>query len=55
MSTVRLLFATTAAVGQPVLQADVPNAYLNAEVKEEIYVSQPYGLQEPERRGRCAC
>ncbi len=47
LSTVRMLFATAAAVGQPVLQADVPNAYLNAEVNEEIYVKQPYGLEEP--------
>ncbi len=50
--TVRLLFATAAATGQPVLQADVPNAYLNAEVGEKMYVEQPHGLKEPSQETR---
>ncbi len=44
ISTVRLMFAAAAATGQVVLQADFPNAYLNAEMKEEVYVCQPYGV-----------
>ncbi|MCP4090186.1 MAG: hypothetical protein GY746_10380, partial [Gammaproteobacteria bacterium] len=46
MSTVRILFAIAAAKGQQVLQADFPNAYLNADVSEEIYGRQPYGLSD---------
>ncbi len=52
LCTVRLLFATAAATGQPVLQVDVPNAYLNAEVGEKMYVEQPHGLEEPGQETR---
>ncbi len=52
MSTVRLVFAIAAVTGQVVLQADFPNAYLNAEMKEEVYVCQPYGLYRGEDRGK---
>ncbi len=52
LCTVRLLFATAATTGQPVLQADVPNAYLNAEVGEKMYVVQPHGLEEPGQESR---
>ncbi len=44
ISTVRLLFAAAAATGQVVLQADFPNAYLNADMNEDVYVCQPYGI-----------
>ncbi len=44
ISTVRLLFAAAAATGQVVLQADFPNAYLNADMNEDVYVCQPYGV-----------
>ncbi len=47
ISTIRIVFAVTAANGQVVLQADFPNAYLNAELEEEIYVIQPKGLEQP--------
>ncbi len=46
MATVRVLFALAAALGHQVLQADFKNAYLNAEMDEEKYVAQPYGLEE---------
>ncbi len=47
ISTVRVLFAIGAATGQRILQADVPNAYLNAKIDGETYVNYPYGLGEP--------
>ncbi len=39
-----LVFASAAATGQAVLQADFPNAYLNAAMTGTIYVCQPYGI-----------
>ncbi|MCP3665672.1 MAG: hypothetical protein GY696_24775, partial [Gammaproteobacteria bacterium] len=44
ISTVRLVFVAAAATGQVVLQADFPNAYLNAAMTETVYVCQPYGI-----------
>ncbi len=44
----RLVFAAATAAGQVVLQADFPNAYLNADMKEEVYVCQPYGAYSEE-------
>ncbi len=49
MSTIRTVFAIAASKGQTILQADFPNAYLNADLKEQIYVVQPKGLEEPGR------
>ncbi len=46
-TTVRIVFAVAAAEKQKVLQADFPNAYLNADLEEEIYVIQPKGLEIP--------
>ncbi len=46
ISTVRILFAIAAAKGQEVLQADFPNAYLNAEMDEDVYINQPYGIYD---------
>ncbi len=46
MSTIRMIFALAAAKGQVVLQADFPNAYLNADLDEKIYVAQPKGIEE---------
>ncbi len=50
-STIRAVFAMAAIKGQRVLQADFPNAYLNAELNEKIYVMQPKGLEGPRRPG----
>ncbi len=48
-TTVRSLFALAAAQGQPVLQADFPNAYLNAEIGKDMHMRQTAGL---EHRGK---
>ncbi len=44
MSTIRMLLAIAGKSGQLVLQAGFPNAYINADIEEEIYVCQPKGL-----------
>ncbi len=46
MATIRMLFALAATLGHQVLQADFKNAYLNAEMDENIHVTQPYELEE---------
>ncbi len=45
LSTVRTVVAIAAAGKHTVLQADFPNAYVNAEIGEDIYVTQPKGLE----------
>ncbi len=45
LSTIRMLIAIAAARKYTVLQSDFPNAYVNAEVGEDIYVTQPKGLE----------
>ncbi len=44
------MITAAAATGQVVLQADFPNAYLNADMTENIYVCQPYGIHHSEDR-----
>ncbi len=34
------------------MQADFPNAYLNAEIDEKVYVNQPYGIMEYTERDK---
>ncbi len=50
LSTIRIVFAVAAANGQKVLQADFPNAYLNAEIQEEVHVCQPRGLEVEDKQ-----
>ncbi len=45
LPTVRSFMAIAAKGRQVILQADFPNAYVNAEIGEEIYVCQPKGLE----------
>ncbi len=47
---VRILFAIAAYKGVSVMQADFPNAYLNATITEDVYVVQPRGLENPNLR-----
>lgn len=42
--TVRLLIAMAARLRQPIYQFDVKSAFLNGELKEEVYVEQPEGF-----------
>ncbi len=49
-TTIRMLFAIAAHGGHEVKQADFPNAYLNAEITEDVYVAQPKGMEDPMHR-----
>ncbi|GLT61623.1 hypothetical protein SLA2020_343180 [Shorea laevis] len=46
--TIRLLFAMVAQKGWLIYQLDVKSAFLNGELKEEIYVEQPDGYVKKE-------
>eukprot|EP00189_Rhodosorus_marinus_P005631 CAMPEP_0113967652 /NCGR_PEP_ID=MMETSP0011_2-20120614/9063_1 /TAXON_ID=101924 /ORGANISM="Rhodosorus marinus" /LENGTH=116 /DNA_ID=CAMNT_0000980587 /DNA_START=535 /DNA_END=881 /DNA_ORIENTATION=+ /assembly_acc=CAM_ASM_000156 len=46
-SSVRALLTIAATEDLEVEQADVRTAYLNATLKEEVYMYQPKGLEEP--------
>ncbi len=50
LSTVRMLLAIAAKEKQPVVQADFPNAYMNADIEEDIFVRQPKGLERRDKR-----
>ncbi len=51
-TTVRFLFAIAVATGNDVLQADFPNADINASIEEEVYVTQPYGFHGEKNRNK---
>ena len=47
MTTIRLVLAFAAEEGWPVYQMDVKSAFLNGNLKEEVYVEQPPGFVIP--------
>lgn len=47
LETVRLLLALSAKHGWIVHHLDVKSAFLNGDLKEEVYVSQPEGYEKP--------
>jgi len=47
-TTTRLVIANAARKGRILIKADIESAYLNAPVKEDIYLHIPQGLQEYE-------
>ncbi len=53
-TTIRCFFEVAATLGLIVLQADFPNAYLNAEIEEDMFVYQPTGLHD-EGKERLVC
>jgi hypothetical protein len=48
---VRVYAAIVAEENQHEVQADVPTAFLNGEIKEELFVQQPEGYEIPSRQG----
>jgi hypothetical protein len=44
MTIVRIVFAFTARNSWPIYQMDVKSAFLNGDLKEEIYMEQPPGF-----------
>ncbi|GJW11536.1 retrovirus-related pol polyprotein from transposon TNT 1-94 [Tanacetum coccineum] len=49
LEAIRIFFANVASKNMTVYQMDVKTAFLNGEVKEEVYVSQPEGFVDPDR------
>ena len=47
MTTIRIVLALSAHERWPVFQMDVKSAFLNGDLKEEVYVSQPPGFLVP--------
>ena len=41
ISSARILISLVANLGWPLLQLDVKNAFLNGDLKEEVYMEQP--------------
>jgi hypothetical protein len=52
MESVRLLFALTAQEGWRVHHMDVKSAFLNGDLKEEVYVHQPPAFAIPGKEGK---
>ncbi|GJZ28220.1 retrovirus-related pol polyprotein from transposon TNT 1-94 [Tanacetum coccineum] len=46
---IRIFLANAASKNMTVYQMDVKTAFLNGELKEEVYVSQPEGFVDPDR------
>jgi hypothetical protein len=52
MESVRLLFALAAQEGWRVYHMDIKLAFLNGELKEEVYMHQPPGFAIPGKEGK---
>jgi hypothetical protein len=52
LESVRRLLALVGHSGWQVHHMDVKTAFLNGELNEEVYVSQPPGFEAPNRRGK---
>ncbi|GKD85752.1 retrovirus-related pol polyprotein from transposon TNT 1-94 [Tanacetum coccineum] len=49
LEAIRIFIANAASKNMTVYQIDVKTAFLNGELKEEVYVHQPEGFVDPER------
>ncbi|KAL8115526.1 hypothetical protein AgCh_022141 [Apium graveolens] len=48
LEAIRIFLAFSAHLNLKVYQMDVKSAFLNGELKEEVYVQQPFGFEDPE-------
>ncbi|GJY12387.1 retrovirus-related pol polyprotein from transposon TNT 1-94 [Tanacetum coccineum] len=49
LEAIRIFLANAASKNMTVYQMDMKTAFLNGELKEEVYVSQPEGFVDPDR------
>ncbi|GJV26942.1 retrovirus-related pol polyprotein from transposon TNT 1-94 [Tanacetum coccineum] len=54
LEAIRIFIANAASKNMTVYQMDVKTAFLNGELKEEVYVYQPEGFIDPERLMICS-
>jgi len=52
MESVRILLVVAAQEGWSVHHLDVKSAFLNGDLKEEVYVQQPPGFAVPREEGK---
>ena len=55
MESVRLLLALAGQEGWRVHHMDIKSAFLNGDLKEEVYVHQPSGFVIPDKEGKVLC
>jgi hypothetical protein len=55
MKSVRLLFALAAQEGWLIYHMDVKSAFLNGDLKEEVYANQSPGFAIPGKEGKVLC
>jgi hypothetical protein len=55
LASLRTILAIAAELDLEVHQMDVKSAYLNGELKEDIYMKPPPGFEVPDRHGTEAC
>nr|GFA45287.1 retrovirus-related Pol polyprotein from transposon TNT 1-94 [Tanacetum cinerariifolium] len=48
IEAIRIVIANAASRNRPIYQMDVKTAFLNGDLKEEVYVSQPEGFVDPD-------
>ncbi|GJW96379.1 retrovirus-related pol polyprotein from transposon TNT 1-94, partial [Tanacetum coccineum] len=48
IEAIRIFIANAASKNMTIYQMDVKTAFLNGELKEEVYVSQPEGFVDPD-------
>ena len=54
ISSIRILISLATNLGWPLFQLDVKNAFLNSNLKEEVYMEQPLGfVAQEESRNVC--
>ena len=53
IETIRLVLAIAAQLELNVYQMDVKSAFLNGELKEEVYMKKPRGYEVKARKKRC--
>ncbi|PKU72784.1 Retrovirus-related Pol polyprotein from transposon TNT 1-94 [Dendrobium catenatum] len=46
LSTIRILLSLAANLDWPLHQLDIKNAFLNGNIKEEVYIEIPMGIQK---------
>nr|GEW39481.1 retrovirus-related Pol polyprotein from transposon TNT 1-94 [Tanacetum cinerariifolium] len=55
IEAIRIFIANATSINMPIYHMDVKTAFLNGELKEEVYVSQPEGFVDPDHLTHVYC